>query len=1397
MEKVDMKKVSLFILVCILVQNFILPVGVSAETPTYDYQIEGESFVNSNWICNVGNIANASTCSGGKFARVFTQQAPSEGCYYADYTVNVTDAGTYDLYAKMTSVLNGNGASSASIQVNNGIEYKLTGEIMDNNVDNSMYLQSLDSVYLNPGLNTIRLLTRAPRTTDNYYTLFVDFLGLKKSSQKIRNITTEAPFAVFEADDTIRLIVNSNAPVLNDTSVSWHITNVYGTVVDSGTSIILAGNKTVDIVAEKLGLGYYEITADGLTTGFSVVKPLSDRTVYPDTPFAVDTNFNSSVVGHLHSEYAKVLALSGVSWIRERVHFNQITTYNNGSYVFNKAALQETAKQVKPYGIKVSVAADYMPSELIDGYSNYIPVDLNKTYSFWKQVGENFDGIVDNWEIFNEVDLGGTTSSSDSPDVYAAYMKAAAVGLADAKTENEVTASTQGAAARMNSESEYLELLMKNDILDYSVCDNTHEHRSIDNIDGGYYPFAGTDNIKAHIQEQTKQDEQAPIWVTEAGIAIKTPSDRNFTLSEQLQQAKYLVTSTVESIASGTDKHFFFIGPNYREGDIAWGMTSNGQLNPYMYAALPAQAAMTDLLGKGIYLGKVDQLPNDICGYAFDSGTDTVLVIWSTNGQKNLSISHDEASSGVYDVFGNLITSNVSELQTLNEEPIYIKVDSSYDKIISDRRGMLSVSEKNFTDPKKIILTQKYSDTARGGARTDGYSVSPGDNRVEVVVSNLTQNAINGTVYGSFENGWTLAEDNKAVTVPAGSSASVFFEIDSFANSKDYLRFYGEFDGGETSASTAMVKTGNDHIITVEAENYANKSTVFKTYKNGLYLFATAKNDYIIDINFSAQEAGKYNMWTLAGLLGYDWSSDFDIFINGNEAVPVNKTNRSVEYWYEHSAVGYNQFEPVELRMGLNTIRFVVNKNRNHGDEYYISALDKVVFIKSNHEYNWIEAENYSQRSGSYSSDFNYSATNGMVMNLFTYGIDNPETNNILGYDFYLNDNDRYDIWVLSSPANVSYTTKWKWALNSNNYLLPDYQQIIQSNYTELNVPLYWHKLGSNVSLKYGKNNISFLSDTKREAGDYMLNVFDAIVIVKTGTWMPTANVQDDKIKYVASNMFSDIDLGNVTGNIVLPKRIGNDIVVTWTSSDPDIVSPDGTVVRPVYGNGNKNVTLTATYKCGVYETIETYEVNVIESDILLRTSLFDEFGNKITKFKENAVIKMDFANDSNEEMNLTVYSAVYDKYIGKLLSVTCEEKTIAANTADTCELKIGIANNNLQRNMVKTFVWRDNMTPIDISTNYIAEDDVLNAPVHIDHYLYVSGKTQNGNERLAISIFSEQIGDSSSVSEIMEKLIHFTELSTDADGNYSCKIKLNKESEKYYIKIGGVLTGTVDNVSG
>lgn len=74
------------------------------------------------------------------------------------------------------------------------------------------------------------------------------------------------------------------------------------------------------------------------------------------------------------------------------------------------------------------------------------------------------------------------------------------------------------------------------------------------------------------------------------------------------------------------------------------------------------------------------------------------------------------------------------------------------------------------------------------------------------------------------------------------------------------------------------------------------------------------------------------------------------------------------------------------------------------------------------------------------------------------------------------------------------------------------------------------------------------------------------------GSKMPFVDYQQAVDAIAQSLSFPDV----VTGNIVLPGSGILDASISWTSSNTDVISTDGTVTRPTIGQGDAHVTLTA-----------------------------------------------------------------------------------------------------------------------------------------------------------------------------------------------------------------------------
>ncbi|WP_242642670.1 family 43 glycosylhydrolase [Lentzea alba] len=71
-------------------------------------------------------------------------------------------------------------------------------------------------------------------------------------------------------------------------------------------------------------------------------------------------------------------------------------------------------------------------------------------------------------------------------------------------------------------------------------------------------------------------------------------------------------------------------------------------------------------------------------------------------------------------------------------------------------------------------------------------------------------------------------------------------------------------------------------------------------------------------------------------------------------------------------------------------------------------------------------------------------------------------------------------------------------------------------------------------------------------------------------------------------------DTSAVTGNLTLPAKAAGGSTITWSSSNPAVVSATGVVTRPAPGSGNATVTLTATVSYAGFSATRTFTVTVI-----------------------------------------------------------------------------------------------------------------------------------------------------------------------------------------------------------
>lgn len=536
---------------------------------------------------------------------------------------------------------------------------------------------------------------------------------------------------------------------------------------------------------------------------YVVLPAVEDRDLELDSPFASD--FASyhiladrpEIVGN----YAAVAKLTGVSVLRERLDWIY-TEWTQGGYDFSRS--DSFYGSITEMGLDILPFISNAPRWVTDTGNKIFMHALSDVYTYSKKVAEKYADISKALEIWNETDYFTYVPA----DMYASFYKAAALGVVDSGTS---LPKMIGGLCEPIDKNPYLNILYQNEVFDYSDAFNWHYHiyekterpvtEFIDGTKAGQFTNYANTYLKT-----------LPSWCTEAGIKLyPTPSGSDLSYAQQKIQANYMVTSACQSLAAGTDKHFWFILGNMPE-DTGWFGSFGSKDQPF--ASVVTEAVMTQTLGKGIYKGELNSLPSGVEGHVINNGTDDVLVLWSSYGTDvTLSSSGNVLKTSVVGDREILKPTNGKITVSVSPEPVFITVDGCADASIytaTENEPAKAISAKtDFSVGERVVMTQIWYDLtdtdAYLAARDNGYKVSAEGNTITLKLVNFNDFEVSGTVSGSAD-GYTVTGSGETITIPAMSETEVTFTITpNGGTGSTYLTFEGVFNGSETSKSVSRI----------------------------------------------------------------------------------------------------------------------------------------------------------------------------------------------------------------------------------------------------------------------------------------------------------------------------------------------------------------------------------------------------------------------------------------------------------------------------------------------------------------------------------------------------------------------------------------------------------------
>lgn len=382
-----------------------------------------------------------------------------------------------------------------------------------------------------------------------------------------------------------------------------------------------AAAVTRDWVGPRLPPGWYEMELSAgerrASSVFGVVVDRGNRASSPTNRVATDAASAWLLKDESkRAELADLLHEAGIAWVRERTSWTN-TEKAPGRYDWRP--FQSTIDTLAARGVHISqMWHDSPPWTRPNRHDATTPDDLRDLYRWLKDAAARFDGKIQAWEIWNEMELPNFWT--DLGDRYAALEKAAYWAVKDGSPDALVV---MGGLA-VNPPGLFARSFYESGGHDYADRFNWHVYTAPESYAG---MFANHRALQKELGVKPR-----PAWITEAGVLISGNAGAGKQLLDeagQRAQALYAAQSLVSSLAIGTERHFFFVLVDYLENGVQFGAL-HPDLSPY--PSFLAVSAVANLLGESVYAGDFE-FAEGVAAPAFQTDSGMIVAVSSAQPQ--------------------------------------------------------------------------------------------------------------------------------------------------------------------------------------------------------------------------------------------------------------------------------------------------------------------------------------------------------------------------------------------------------------------------------------------------------------------------------------------------------------------------------------------------------------------------------------------------------------------------------------------------------------------------------------------------------------------------------------------------------------------------------------------
>ncbi|MBD3181240.1 hypothetical protein GF312_03040 [Candidatus Poribacteria bacterium] len=545
--------------------------------------------------------------------------------------------------------------------------------------------------------------------------------------------------------------VNLNIDVLSEAVIS--VTNYNGDEVfkkelPSGKSEIFIG---------ALPRGHYVVSVESgedKKNVYMAVVPSPDKHIRDrESRIASDLATSWLVEPDKFDELAELTNLAGVNWIRDRIRWGEIEP-ERGKFAEDTRYDRSAEIQVKN-GLNVYQVFHDTPPWATEGEKRRsFPNDLRDAYNFAVQMAERFDGKVKAWEVWNEPDI--PNFSDELGDSYAALLKTMYLGFKSFDPDLSVLLCSFA-----HGPGRFAETVFENNVNDFFDIYNYHIYDKWENH---------SDRALKHIQVMRRYGlERKPIWLTEAGHAVKRLPDLVELTEEQGHEvAEFLPKAIITTLSAKVDKYFWFILPYYRENDVMlFGLLRQDMTPTAGYSTL---AACTYALGEAYHLGRLDISGVNIQVFRRGDGNLT-LAYWSKSSERKFKIRVETDTAQLINIMGKekeieVKSGRLNLVADTSVKYLVLPVDAMGYSL--RKENIKEISEPESFDLGNICHLVMHLRFPRKcwNKKEDVYSI-PEDSPtiVNIEVYNFGEDSFSGSLSFVSPKGWKAEIDNDGVNI--------------------------------------------------------------------------------------------------------------------------------------------------------------------------------------------------------------------------------------------------------------------------------------------------------------------------------------------------------------------------------------------------------------------------------------------------------------------------------------------------------------------------------------------------------------------------------------------------------------------------------------------------------